>query len=70
MVVGPVNGGWGVAMGTLGTERGTTLLAEHLRIKREVDEMIDAARAMHAKGFLLWNAEGISTPGVLLHSSP
>jgi len=45
MVVGPVNGGWGVAMGTLGTERGTTLLAEHLRIKREVDEMIDAARA-------------------------
>jgi alkylation response protein AidB-like acyl-CoA dehydrogenase len=45
MVVGPVNGGWGVAMGTLGTERGTTLLAEHLRIKREVGEMIDAARA-------------------------
>ena len=45
MVIGPVNGGWGVAMGTLGTERGTTLLAEHLRIKREVDEMIEAARA-------------------------
>jgi len=45
MVVGPVNGGWRVAMGTLGTERGTTLLAEHLRIKREVAEMIDAARA-------------------------
>jgi alkylation response protein AidB-like acyl-CoA dehydrogenase len=45
MVVGPVNGGWSVAMGTLGTERGTTILAEHLRIKGEVDEMIDAARA-------------------------
>jgi alkylation response protein AidB-like acyl-CoA dehydrogenase len=44
MVVGPVNGGWGVAMGTLGTERGTTIMAEHLRIKREVDEMVDAAR--------------------------
>ena len=43
MVVGPVNGGWGVAMGALGTERGTTLLAEHLRIKREVDEMVAAA---------------------------
>jgi alkylation response protein AidB-like acyl-CoA dehydrogenase len=45
MVIGPVNQGWQVAMGTLGTERGTTLLAEHLRIKREVDEMIEAARA-------------------------
>jgi alkylation response protein AidB-like acyl-CoA dehydrogenase len=43
MVVGPVNGGWGVAMGALGTERGTVLLAEQLRIKREVDEMIDSA---------------------------
>jgi alkylation response protein AidB-like acyl-CoA dehydrogenase len=43
MVVGPVNGGWGVAMGALGTERGTTLLAEHLRIKHEVDEMIQTA---------------------------
>lgn len=45
MVVGPVNEGWRVAMGALGTERGTTLLGEHLRIKREVDEMIEAARA-------------------------
>jgi alkylation response protein AidB-like acyl-CoA dehydrogenase len=43
LVVGPINGGWGVAMGALGTERGTTMLAEHLRIKREVDEMIEAA---------------------------
>jgi len=43
MVVGPVNGGWAVAMGALGVERGLTLLAEHLRIKHEVDEMIDAA---------------------------
>ena len=37
--------GWRVAMGALGTERGTTLLAEHLRIQHEVDGMIDAARA-------------------------
>ncbi len=44
MVVGAVNDGWRVAMGALGTERGTTLLAEHLRIKREVDEMIEVAR--------------------------
>ena len=54
MVVGAVNDGWRVAMGALGTERGTTLLAEHLRIKREVDEMIEAARA-----------GGRSGPGVL-----
>jgi alkylation response protein AidB-like acyl-CoA dehydrogenase len=47
MVVGPVNGGWGVAMGALGTERGTTIMAEHLRIRREVDEMIAAARERH-----------------------
>ncbi|RAV02843.1 acyl-CoA dehydrogenase family protein [Mycolicibacter senuensis] len=44
LVVGEVNSGWNVAMGALGTERGTTLLAEHLRIAREVDEMIGAAR--------------------------
>lgn len=44
LVVGEVNSGWNVAMGALGTERGTTLLAEHLRIAGEVDEMIDAAR--------------------------
>jgi alkylation response protein AidB-like acyl-CoA dehydrogenase len=45
MVVGGVNDGWRVALGALGTERGTTLLAEHLRIKREVDDMIEAARS-------------------------
>ncbi len=45
MVVGTVNGGWAVAMGALGTERGTTLLAEHLRIRHEVEKMIEVARA-------------------------
>ncbi len=45
LVIGPVNDGWRVAMGALGTERGTTLLAEHLRIKREVTDMIEAAQA-------------------------
>lgn len=44
MVVGDVNAGWSVAMGALGTERGTTLLAEHLRIAGEVRQMIDEAR--------------------------
>jgi alkylation response protein AidB-like acyl-CoA dehydrogenase len=43
MVVGEVNAGWKVAMGALGTERGTTLLSEHLRFQREVEQMISAA---------------------------
>jgi hypothetical protein len=36
----------------------------------QVGEQIDAARAMHAKGFLLWNPTGIYTYGALQHSSP
>ncbi|MET0821323.1 MAG: acyl-CoA dehydrogenase family protein [Aeromicrobium sp.] len=48
MVVGDVNAGWGVAMGALGTERGTTLLAEHLRIAGEVRQMIGEARSTGA----------------------
>jgi hypothetical protein len=36
----------------------------------QVGEQIDAARAMHAHGFLLWNPEGIYTQGVLQHTSP
>ena len=48
MVVGGVDQGWRVAMGALGTERGTTLLAEHLRIQHEVDAMIRAAHSSAA----------------------
>jgi len=36
----------------------------------QVGEQIDAARAMHANGFLLWNAEGLYTSGALQHTSP
>jgi hypothetical protein len=36
----------------------------------QVGEQIDAARAMHAKGFLLWNPSGIYTYGALEHTSP
>ncbi|HST25756.1 MAG TPA: putative glycoside hydrolase [Gaiellaceae bacterium] len=35
----------------------------------QVGEQIDAARAMHERGFLLWNAQGLYTSGVLAHSS-
>jgi hypothetical protein len=36
----------------------------------QVGEQIDAARAMHARGFLLWNPSGVYTPDALLHRSP
>jgi hypothetical protein len=36
----------------------------------QVGEQIDAARAMHAKGFLLWNATGEYTTNALAHRSP
>jgi len=36
----------------------------------QVGEQIDAARAMHAHGFLLWNPQGVYTQGVLQHTSP
>ena len=45
MVVGDVNNGWAVAMGALGTERGTTMLAENLRVAGEVNQMIAEAQA-------------------------
>ena len=44
LVVGEVDGGWSVAMGALGTERGTTLLAEHLRIQHEITRIVNYAR--------------------------
>jgi hypothetical protein len=36
----------------------------------QVGEQIDAARAMHAKGFLLWNPSGEYTTNALAHRSP
>ena len=35
----------------------------------QVGEQIDAARTMHAGGFLLWNADGVYTSGVLAHTT-
>ncbi|MEV5559280.1 acyl-CoA dehydrogenase family protein [Nonomuraea wenchangensis] len=57
MVVGGVNNGWKVAMGALGTERGTTLLAEHLRVQREIDLAISAARSTGASRSAVMRAE-------------
>jgi hypothetical protein len=36
----------------------------------QVGEQIDAARAMHSRGFMLWNPSGIYTYGALSHTSP
>jgi acyl-CoA dehydrogenase len=44
-VVGEVNGGWRVAMGTLAFERGTSTLGQQLVFERELDAITDAARA-------------------------
>lgn len=57
MVVGGVDQGWRVAMGALGTERGTTLLAEHLRIQHEVNAMIDHARKTGSRTSAVMRAE-------------
>ena len=44
-VVGEVDGGWRVAMGTLGFERGASTLGQNLMFVNEWDEVLDAARA-------------------------
>ena len=44
-VVGGVNNGWKVAMTTLGFERGTSATTGYRRFAKELDQMIDDARA-------------------------
>ncbi|MFC5747922.1 acyl-CoA dehydrogenase family protein [Actinomadura rugatobispora] len=44
MVVGEVGQGWRTAMGTLGIERGTTLLPLQLTFEREMDALLELAR--------------------------
>jgi alkylation response protein AidB-like acyl-CoA dehydrogenase len=44
MVVGEVNGGWKVAMATLGFERGTAFLSQQLAFERETQNLIEVAR--------------------------
>ncbi|MEV5712863.1 acyl-CoA dehydrogenase family protein [Amycolatopsis mediterranei] len=44
LVVGEVGQGWRTAMGTLGIERGVTLLPQQLSFEREVANLIAAAR--------------------------
>jgi alkylation response protein AidB-like acyl-CoA dehydrogenase len=44
MIVGPLHGGWGVAMATLGFERGTAFLAQQLRFAAEYHAVVASAR--------------------------
>ncbi|WP_157215403.1 acyl-CoA dehydrogenase family protein [Flavisphingomonas formosensis] len=47
-VVGEVNGGWRVAMTTLGFERGTGTIAHQIELSNTVDRLIAAARDLPA----------------------
>lgn len=45
MVVGGVGNGWAVAMGTLGFERGASTLGQQTGYRRELDSLLELARA-------------------------
>jgi alkylation response protein AidB-like acyl-CoA dehydrogenase len=44
-IVGKVNGGWKVAMGTLAFERGASTLGQQMAFQNELQEIIDIAKA-------------------------
>ena len=46
MVVGEVNGGWKVAMATLGFERGTAFLGQQISFERELWQLVEVARKL------------------------
>ncbi|MBJ22198.1 MAG: acyl-CoA dehydrogenase [bacterium] len=43
-IVGEVNGGWAVAMGTLGFERGASTLGQQMSFQNELDQIIEVAK--------------------------
>jgi len=53
LVIGNVNEGWKVAMGTLGFERGTAFLAQQLHFQHECEQVIDYAKKHGMSGDLI-----------------
>ena len=49
-VVGPVNGGWGVAMSLLGLERGDEAATNPIMFRAEVDRLVELARERGVAG--------------------
>jgi alkylation response protein AidB-like acyl-CoA dehydrogenase len=47
-IVGQVNGGWRVAMGTLAFERGASTLGQQMAFQNELEQVIEIARANRA----------------------
>jgi alkylation response protein AidB-like acyl-CoA dehydrogenase len=47
-VVGGLNNGWGVAMTTLGFERGTASIAHQIELSRTVEKLVEIARQVDA----------------------
>jgi alkylation response protein AidB-like acyl-CoA dehydrogenase len=45
LVVGPVDGAWSVVMGTVGTERGTTVLPYQAAFEQQLHDLVEALRA-------------------------
>jgi alkylation response protein AidB-like acyl-CoA dehydrogenase len=59
-VVGEINGGWKVAMTTLGFERGTATIAHQIELSNSVDRLIAQARALPG-GIDDVTAQGLAT---------
>ena len=62
-VVGEVNGGWKVAMGTLAFERGASTLGQQLAFENELVEITEAARARTGDRPTRCSASGSPTRG-------
>jgi alkylation response protein AidB-like acyl-CoA dehydrogenase len=50
LVVGEVNSGWAVAMGLLGFERGVSTLAQQVGFERELEHLLELAKARGRSG--------------------